>query len=65
MDKPETKAPKAKADKPETKADYSYFGDMVHVEVSKDSKHLTKGDLYHIGKDTAILLLERGLVKLA
>lgn len=65
MDKPETKAPKAKADKPETKVDYSSLGDMVNVEVSKDSKHLTKGHLYNVGKETAIILLERGLVKLA
>lgn len=38
---------------------------FVTVKVVKTSKHLKEGDVYTIGKETAIVLLKNKLVQLA
>jgi hypothetical protein len=38
---------------------------MVNIVASKTSKHLIKGDHFTVGKETAILLISKGLAELA
>lgn len=57
--------PKAKKPaEPKASTDYSMLGDIVNIVAHVESKHLTKGMAYEVGKETAIILLEKGLVKL-